>query len=241
MQPSEPARTSAQNINSARTPLAWDNIDTVLLDMDGTLLDLHFDNHFWLTHLPKRLAQISQRQPADVEAFLYQQYQNLKGTLNWYCLDYWSDTLQVDIVSLKHEITERIAYRPMVKPFLQRLQQLGKQVLIVTNAHRDSFNLKHEHTQIGDWVNGVISSHDYKTPKEQQAFWQQLQQAHPFDPQTSLLIDDSLAVLRSAKTFGIHHLRGVYQPDSQQAGNMLDEFICLHCFADLFEQPLTEQ
>ena len=37
-------------------PLAWRDIDTVLLDMDGTLLDLHYDNHFWLepvsyTHL----------------------------------------------------------------------------------------------------------------------------------------------------------------------------------------------
>src|SRR5690606_507131 len=27
--------------------LPWNQIDTVLLDMDGTLLDLHFDNHFW--------------------------------------------------------------------------------------------------------------------------------------------------------------------------------------------------
>ncbi|HBT55971.1 MAG TPA: haloacid dehalogenase, partial [Pseudomonas sp.] len=32
--------------------LNWNAIDTVLLDMDGTLLDLHFDNHFWLEHMP---------------------------------------------------------------------------------------------------------------------------------------------------------------------------------------------
>ena len=31
----------------------WQEIDTVLLDMDGTLLDLHYDNYFWLTHIPK--------------------------------------------------------------------------------------------------------------------------------------------------------------------------------------------
>ena len=30
----------------------WEHIDTVLLDMDGTLLDLHFDNYFWTQHLP---------------------------------------------------------------------------------------------------------------------------------------------------------------------------------------------
>ena len=30
----------------------WHDIDTVLLDLDGTLLDLHFDNYFWCQHLP---------------------------------------------------------------------------------------------------------------------------------------------------------------------------------------------
>ena len=38
--------------------LPWSDIDTVLLDMDGTLLDLHFDNHFWLEHLPQRYAEL---------------------------------------------------------------------------------------------------------------------------------------------------------------------------------------
>ncbi len=32
----------------------WDNIDTVLLDMDGTLLDLGFDNWFWQPHVPEQ-------------------------------------------------------------------------------------------------------------------------------------------------------------------------------------------
>ena len=36
--------------------LNWNDIDTVLLDMDGTLLDRHFDDHFWLDHVPKRYA-----------------------------------------------------------------------------------------------------------------------------------------------------------------------------------------
>ena len=33
--------------------LNWDNIDTVLLDLDGTLLDLNFDLEFWLEYIPK--------------------------------------------------------------------------------------------------------------------------------------------------------------------------------------------
>ena len=38
--------------------LPWHAIDTVLLDMDGTLLDLHYDNHFWMEHLPQRYAEL---------------------------------------------------------------------------------------------------------------------------------------------------------------------------------------
>ena len=37
--------------------LNWSDIHTVLLDMDGTLLDLHFDNHFWLEHFPARYSE----------------------------------------------------------------------------------------------------------------------------------------------------------------------------------------
>ena len=37
--------------------LDWHTIDTVLLDMDGTLLDLYYDNHFWREHVPMRFAE----------------------------------------------------------------------------------------------------------------------------------------------------------------------------------------
>lgn len=31
----------------------WQAVDTVLLDMDGTLLDLAFDNYFWQKLVPE--------------------------------------------------------------------------------------------------------------------------------------------------------------------------------------------
>src|SRR5699024_6401143 len=39
------------------TVIDWDRIDTVWLDLDGTVLDLHFDVRFWHEHLPARYAQ----------------------------------------------------------------------------------------------------------------------------------------------------------------------------------------
>ena len=36
----------------AQAIIDWTRIDTILLDMDGTLLDLGFDNFFWREHVP---------------------------------------------------------------------------------------------------------------------------------------------------------------------------------------------
>ncbi|MEG2436425.1 MAG: hypothetical protein RSB47_08860, partial [Ruthenibacterium sp.] len=35
----------------------WQEIETVLLDMDGTLLDLEFDSYFWLNLVPQTLSE----------------------------------------------------------------------------------------------------------------------------------------------------------------------------------------
>ena len=35
---------------------SWNDIKTVLLDVDGTLLDLHFDNSVWDNALPEAFA-----------------------------------------------------------------------------------------------------------------------------------------------------------------------------------------
>ena len=48
----------------------WDDVDTVLLDMDGTLLDLRYDNMLWNTLLPQRFSE-SRSMPLDAaRAFL---------------------------------------------------------------------------------------------------------------------------------------------------------------------------
>ncbi|HTF97095.1 MAG TPA: GMP/IMP nucleotidase [Cellvibrio sp.] len=210
----------------------WDLIDTVMLDMDGTLLDLHFDNHFWLDHLPLRYAQIHNVDLAAAHQKLSSDIRQYEGTLQWYCLEFWSNALDVDIRSLKEEVKHKIQIRPFVGDFLTRLRLLGKKVLLVTNAHPQSLSLKMEVTQIDQWLDVIISSHQFSEPKESQKFWQQLQATEHFDPERTLFIDDTARILDSANMFGIKYLLGIHQPDSQIERRM-EQYPAIHHFDEI--------
>ncbi|GBL57877.1 putative hydrolase of the HAD superfamily [Pseudomonas citronellolis] len=215
--------------------LDWAGIDSVLLDMDGTLLDLHFDNHFWLEHLPQRYAEhhgIS-REQADAE--LLPLFRDNAGQLNWYCLDFWSRELKLPVRDLKREVAHLIALRPDADTFLAALRRAGKRVALITNAHRDSLSLKLERVELAPWFDRLISSHDYGFPKEDQQFWQALRADFGFEPARSLFIDDSLPILRSARAFGVAHLLAVRQPDSRQGAKDTAEFAAVEDYRSLIE------
>lgn len=195
--------------------LDWSGIDTVLLDMDGTLLDLHFDNYFWLEHLPKRYAQLKNLDEQQARAELNRLIKGHEGTLNWYCLDFWSQALGLDIRALKEEVKHKICKRPHVDAFLRALKKRGIKVILITNAHPASLSLKLEVTRLERGLDLVISSHEFNQPKEDQAFWTALQAREPFEPARTLFIDDTVRILDSARDFGIVHLLAIHQPDSQ--------------------------
>ncbi|NRA40860.1 MAG: GMP/IMP nucleotidase [Pseudomonadales bacterium] len=195
--------------------LSWSAIDTVLLDMDGTLLDLHFDNYFWLQYVPQIYASKHQLDLASVTRDLHARFEAERGKIEWYCLDFWSQQLGLNIAELKLDLLDKIIIRPWVEEFLQALQASNKQVILLTNAHRDSLNLKMRVTKIQHYFDALVSTHDYGVPKEEQALWHALQQDFPFKPDATLLIDDTEAVLQSAKDYGIGHLLTLRQPDSQ--------------------------
>ncbi|MFT7372801.1 MAG: HAD superfamily hydrolase (TIGR01509 family) [Oleiphilaceae bacterium] len=211
----------------------WNQIDTVFFDMDGTLLDLHFDNYFWLEHLPKRYIELKNASPDETKKRLHAMFDNHQGSLNWYCLDFWSAELDVDIVALKREVSSRIAYRPSVKAFLNGLHAKGLDIAIVTNAHQDSVKLKLELTDLGVYFDEIICSHDYNMPKESPDFWAALNSKRPFDAHRTIFFDDNDAVLRSAKDFGIKHLYSIAQPDSQKIPRTECEFHLVDDFMDL--------
>jgi HAD superfamily hydrolase (TIGR01509 family) len=218
--------------------LDWQAIDTVLLDMDGTLLDLYFDNHFWLEHLPLRYAEIKQLDPQLARDRLYGHYRRVHGTLDWYCIDYWRNTLDVDVVALKREVDHLITVHPHVPEFLDRLRLHGKRVVLVTNAHQASLELKMEQTRLGGHFDHIVSVHEFGYPKEDTRCWKALQAREPFEKARTLLIDDNLDVLRSAREFGIRYLLAVYQPDSRGPRRDTGEFDAVDSFADLMPTAL---
>jgi 5'-nucleotidase len=219
--------------------IPWHDIDTVLLDMDGTLLDLHFDNYFWLTHLPARYAETHSVPLEEARQVLHAHIKAHEGTLKWYCLTHWSESLCLDIRALKEEVKHKIQIRPFVGEFLQRLQRLNKKLVLITNAHPESLDLKLEVTRIDRWLDMVISSHQFQYPKEEQAFWHQLQAHEHFDPARTLFIDDTERILKSAQTFGIRHLLGVHQPDSRITRPQITQFPAIDHFDEIFP-PILE-
>ena len=217
----------------------WNAIDTVLLDMDGTLLDLHFDNQFWQHHLPARYAEERKIEPNKAKEELYRRFDAKRNSIEWYCTDYWSEALAMDIPALKKELQHLIAERPQVKEFLDHMGTLAVNRVLITNAHRHSLDLKMEVTGIDTLLDKVISAHDYGIPKEHEGFWRQLQQQVEFDPARTLFIDDTETMLSAARDYGIQHLLCISQPDSTKAPRTDLTFPAIGCFSDLLPKPST--
>ena len=201
--------------------------------MDGTLLDLHFDNYFWQIHVPEHYGQKHGLSLDESKTILYPRFAAQQGSLNWYCLDYWSKDLGLDIVQLKHNIQERIAIRADALAFLQALAASDKQVWLVTNAHPQALALKLNKTLISHYFDHIISSHQFGKPKEDLQFWHDLQNYAHFAPEQTLFIDDSESVLKTAAQFGIKHILSIKHPDSQTVQHRQSQFPMLEHFKDI--------
>ena len=213
--------------------LDWSTIDTVLLDMDGTLLDLHFDNHFWQAHLPRRYAESRGLPPESGREELMARYHARAGTLEWYSVDFWETELELDIMRFKEEVAHLIGVHPHVTDFLAAVRTAGKRIVLATNAHHKSLTLKMARTGLTPHFDALITSHELGAAKEDQAFWQRLREVEPFDPARTVLVDDSLPVLDSARRYGIAHLVAVKRPDTKQPEKQTGDYLAIDDFSQL--------
>ena len=211
----------------------WQQIDSVLLDMDGTLLDLNFDNHFWQQHVPLRYAEARGLSQEAAGEELQARYHARAGTLDWYSVDYWETELELDIMCLKEEVAHLIAVHPHVVDFLAAIRTAGRRVTLVTNAHHKSLTLKMARTGLRDYFDELITSHEIGLPKEDPAFWERLRRRIPYDPARTLLVDDSLPVLDSARTYGIAVLIAVRRPDTRRPPKDTGAYLSIGDFSEL--------
>jgi HAD superfamily hydrolase (TIGR01509 family) len=194
----------------------WRRIDTVCLDMDGTVLDLRFDNLFWLEELPRRWGAARGLDRAAAMARLKPRFDAKRGTLDWYCVDHWSEELGFDVPALKHELRAEIRYLDGAPEFLDLLRVTGRRVLLTTNAHPISLRVKDAQTQLSRHFDELVSSHEFGVPKESPQFWERLRVDHSLDLRRTLFVDDSHAVLHAALAAGVAWAYQVLQPDSTQ-------------------------
>lgn len=194
-----------------------DHIDTLLLDLDGTLLDLAFDTHFWLEVVPEyygRARGMSGREALEKE--ITPRLRDAEGTLNWYCLDYWSRMLELDLSAIKSEHDERIAWLPGAREFLVRQRAAGRRLVLATNSHPETLRIKDEKVGIRPLLDAMYSSHTLGAPKEYAEFWLRLRNAVGYDPARTAFIDDNPKVLAAARTAGIGLVIAVTDPDSSR-------------------------
>jgi len=214
-------------------PPHWPSIDTVLLDMDGTLLDKHFDDHFWEKYVPSKYAMLHGMTIEKAEARLMDLYRSQEKTLNWTDLDFWSERLGLDIPALKRQVEHLIAIHPHVVPFLESLRSVGKRVFLVTNAHGKTLDLKMEKTALTGLFHQIITSQEIGLPKEDPRFWKTLREKVPFDPEKTLLAEDTEAVLVSAAGFGIRFLVFVAKSSSTKPFQPSHQFFSIETFREI--------
>lgn len=192
----------------------WEQVDTVLLDMDGTLLDLHFDNRFWIELLPTRWGEQRGMNYEEAAAELYPLFKAREGTLEWYSTSFWREKLGLDIVSMKSELAHLVQVLPGVEGFLKAVRVSGRRLVLVTNAHDDTLEFKLARIEIGQYFDAMYTSHQFGLPKEAQGFWERVQETEPFDKMRAMFADDNLRVLENADTYGIAQVVHMLQPDS---------------------------
>jgi len=216
--------------------MKWDSIETFFLDMDGTILDLAFDNYFWHDHIP-RLYSIKNKisfNKAKIE--FEEKYKKRRNTIEWYSLKFWSNELDINLDNELVKTKNRIKIFPGVYNFLNKLKKHKINVVLITNCPREMLNVKFTQAKLWGYFNIIISSEDFGCPKEEDKFWKLLESKIFFDKNKTVFIDDNVNVLECASKYGINHVFGICCPDSSEKKQIIKEYLTLDSISQFEEK-----
>lgn len=208
----------------------WSRIDDVLLDMDGTLLDRHFDNFFFEEELPRRYAVKHALPVEEARDRLMTMYRSVEGELAWTDLHYWTRRVEIDVVALHREFDHMIDFLPDAEEFLSSLRRLGKRVTILTNAHRAGVEVKTAKTGLDRQVDRIVDAFEVGWLKMRAEYWPSCRQLVGFDPARALYIDDDEQCLAAAEQFGIGRIFHRSKSSSQASAIPSERFPSIESF-----------
>jgi len=214
---------------------ALERCETLMLDMDGTVLDLAYDNYVWKQLVPEHYAKATGISIEEARTALFAKYRAIQGDIQWYCLDHWSERLGLDVLELHRGVNHRIGYLPGAKRFLQALREHHVRVLLVTNSHPDTLALKDEVTGLVEYFDAIYSSHQFGYAKERQEVWHALREEENFGGESTLFVDDNAVVLKSAETYGLRMLLEISHPDTSEPARETSDYTGVKGVADLLE------
>ncbi|MBE2893621.1 GMP/IMP nucleotidase [Spirabiliibacterium falconis] len=213
----------------------WAQIDTVIFDLDGTLIDLALDYQFWKEIVPTTYSATHAVPDAASQALLNEHYSRIEHSMQWYDVDYWADTLQLPIRTMLHLHAKNLKVRSNAETLLRTLQTAGKQLILLTDSHPYSLQEKLARCDLEPYFHHILSSHQFQHPKMTDALWQAIFAEYHINPDRTLLLDDMQPVLDCARNNGVKFTLGIETPNSLSDAKTFDQHDSISDFAQLLD------
>ena len=184
--------------------MIFKDIECLLIDMDGVILDNAYDNDFWQNQIPEVIADSKGIAFDAAKRLAIQIFNYKKNTKDWYDVDYWSNMLDIDIEAQKRseKSFSRISLYDGVIDTLNVLKNKTKMILI-TNAHRKTLNIKLEKYNLTPYFDEMVCAHELNYVKEDIQLWYMLRSKYRLDYEKTLLVEDTINNINVGLSAGI--------------------------------------
>tara|TARA_B100001057_G_scaffold269188_1_gene269360 strand:+ start:1144 stop:1791 length:648 start_codon:yes stop_codon:yes gene_type:complete len=198
------------------------DIECLLIDMDGVILDNTYDNNFWQNQIPSVLAEKKNITFDDAKRLAIQIFNFKKNTKDWYDVDYWSNMLDIDIEAEKKSETSLSKIR-LYDDVIDTLSELKKhmKLILITNAHRKTLNIKLGKFNIEPYFDEMICAHELYYVKEDIQLWYMLRSKYKLDFDKTVLIEDTINNINVALSAGVASAVYLGDEDFPSSNNIL--------------------